>query len=99
MISKDDINIQEIALEYLKAILQSKNKEFTIKQIVDDIKKKYPSEKQPLIISELRKRLMALSYSRGYSHGSDRDILYEVRAQANEEYIKYVELLDDLTKR
>lgn len=117
MISKDDINIPKIVLEYLKAIERSENKEFTIKQIVDNIKK-YPSEEQPLIINELRNTLTALSLSSdyifGYGHspnfGSKQDsyppvFFYhrfqcnEVRAQSNEEYIKYVKLLDDLTKR
>lgn len=145
MVFEYDIDIQKIVLKYFKKIKKSKNKERTIKQIVDDIKKKYPSEKQPLIISELRRRLIALSLNCGYiyspkrspkrslklslklslkrspkrsyirifkqhhtynySSKSNRDSkkrplysIYKVKAQANEEYIKYVELLDELTK-
>lgn len=117
MVPEGDINIQEIVLKYLKQFEKSDDKERTIKQIVDDIKKKYPSEEQPLIIKELRKYLIALGHYRSHSFGygnspsfgskRDSDLLVflrrsfqcnEVRAQSNEEYIKYVELLDELTK-
>lgn len=94
MIFKEDINVKKIAFEYLKAILQSKNKEATIQQIVDDIKTKFTSEEQQLILDELKSNLTLLN--------SRQQVAFEhceVRAQTNEDYLEYIKWLDSLTKR
>lgn len=94
--SLNPINAREIANEYINAILKSDDKQFIISQIAQELKR-FTYDEQQLILSELKKQFKYLSqYSEAaFEQTGDTKIRY----QTNEEFLRYLEMLEALTKK